>query len=78
MVYFSNFLNPAATSAMFHLQHLLLGPVKMVGNVGYLLVQLIEGVAYDPPRLARSTSNFLWQSGQVTGIRVMPSSLIWR
>jgi hypothetical protein len=34
---------------MFHFQNILQRPVKVVGNVGYLLIQLFEGVAYDSP-----------------------------
>jgi hypothetical protein len=34
---------------MLQLENLFERPVKMVGDVGYLLMELIEGVAYDPP-----------------------------
>jgi len=30
---------------MLKIEHLLRGPVKVVGDVGYLLIQMIEGVA---------------------------------
>jgi len=30
---------------MFKVKHFLRGPVKVVGDVGYLLIQMIEGVA---------------------------------
>lgn len=34
-----------------------MGPVEVIGDIGYLLVQAIQGVAYDPPNSVRSTSN---------------------
>jgi hypothetical protein len=40
-----DFLDPALPFGMFKVKHLLRGPVKVVGNVGYLLIQMIEGVA---------------------------------
>jgi hypothetical protein len=30
---------------MLEVEHFLRGPVKVVGNVGYLLIQMLEGVA---------------------------------
>jgi len=29
----------------------------VIGDIGYLLMQAFEGVAYDPPRSAKSNSN---------------------
>lgn len=53
-----DFLDPPLPFAVFELQDLAARPVKVVGDVGYLLVQTLEGVAaYSPPRLAKSTSN---------------------
>jgi len=43
-------------------------PVKMKSDEGYLLEQAIEGVAYDPPGTAVSTSKTCWHWGQVTVI----------
>ena len=31
--------------------------MEMISNEGYLLVELIEGVAYDSPKLSGSASN---------------------
>ena len=42
-------LHPLAAVRMFHLHNLSLGPVKVIGDKGYLLGQLREGVAYNPP-----------------------------
>jgi len=39
------------------LQNFATRPVKVVSDIGYLLVQAFEGVAYAPPRSAKSTSN---------------------
>ncbi len=40
-----NFLDPALPFAVLHVEHFLGRPVKVIGNVGYLLIHLIEGVA---------------------------------
>ena len=53
-------------------------PVEMKGDEGYLLEQAIEGVAYDPPGPAVSTSKTCWHWGQVTVIWLSPSLLILR
>jgi hypothetical protein len=43
---------------MLQIQNLFKRPVKVIRDVGYLLVQAVEGVAYAPPAsLAKSTSN---------------------
>jgi hypothetical protein len=55
-VYFRNLPRPQATVTVLHLQDVLERPVEIVGDVSYLLVQLLEGVAYNPPGLPKSTS----------------------
>jgi hypothetical protein len=40
-----NFLNPTAPISVFHLHDLGMRPVKVVGDEGYLPIELIEGVA---------------------------------
>src|SRR5436190_24201800 len=69
-VYFAvdagNLLDPLAPVGMFQLHHLAQGPMKVIGNEGYLLLELIEGVAYDPPTPARSSSKTCAHCGQVT------------
>jgi hypothetical protein len=43
---------------VFKIENIIGRPVKMIGKIGYLLVQAIEGVAYDSPgKSAKSTSN---------------------
>lgn len=54
---------------MLHLHDLGLGPMKVVGDKGYLLVQLFEGVAYNPPNAGRSISNTCRHCGHVAMIR---------
>ena len=75
----SDLLPPTPAVPVFQVQDIVQRPMKVVGNVGYLLVQSVEGVAYDsPPRLARSTSNAPLQWGQTTCRVVLPVSLICR
>jgi hypothetical protein len=50
--------DPPLSLAVLEVQDFTARPVKVVSDVGYLLIQTIEGVAaYSPPRLAKSTSN---------------------
>jgi hypothetical protein len=44
-----NFLYPVPPLSMFQLENLRERPVKVIGYIGYLLVELVEGVArYSP------------------------------
>ena len=52
-----NLLRPLTAVLVLHLEDFLKRPVEVVGDVSYLLLQLLEGVAYDPPGLPKSTSN---------------------
>jgi len=79
VVNLSNLLYPLPSLAMLHFQDVLERPVKVVGDVGYLLIQSIEGVAgYAPPKRFMSTAKLWLHSGQVAGIRLLPFSLTWR
>ena len=52
------FIDPALSLRVLKIQDVIQRPVKVIGDVGYLLVQAVKGVAcYSPPRLAKSTSN---------------------
>jgi hypothetical protein len=43
---------------MLQVEDFIRRPMEVVSDIGYLLVEMVERVAYDtPPRLARSTSN---------------------
>lgn len=41
---------------MLHIEYLIRWPVEVICEVGYLLVDSVEGVACYPPRLEMSTS----------------------
>jgi len=51
---------------MFHVEDGLRAPGHVIPNVGYLLEDPVEGVAYDPPNSARSTSISSEHAGHVT------------
>lgn len=61
----TNFAYPAPPVGVLHTHDLGMAPVKMVSNEGYLLIKLLEGVAYNPPTAGRSTSNACRHCGQV-------------
>ena len=73
---------PEISSLMAFIDHgkdLLRLPMEEISNVGYLLTQLVRGVAdYSPPGAARSTSNGSPQCGQEYFRFVVPVSLIVR
>jgi hypothetical protein len=74
----ADLLHPAAPVAVLQLQDVAERPVEVVRNEGYLLVELIEGVACYPPAGVTSTSKFVPQLGQVAGTRLWPFSLMRR
>ena len=76
----ADLLDEAATVAVLQLHDLFQRPVEVVGDEGYLLVELFEGVAYDSPGepTSMSTSNRVEQDGQVAAMRVWPFSLTRR
>lgn len=51
-----DFLHPLLSFMVLHVQYVVVRPVEVVGNVGYLLVQAVEGVAGYSPSDARSSS----------------------
>ena len=51
-------------------------PVKMIGDEGYLLKELLQGVAYDSPGISSSNSKLWSQCGQATVRVARPTSLI--
>ena len=71
-----NLLDPPVAFEVGHVLDLFLRPVEVVGDVGYLLVELSEGVAYDPPGRSGSTSKFSWQRGQTAVTAAVPLPLI--
>ncbi len=44
-----DFLHPSPPLGVLEREQLLVRPVEMVGDIGYLLVEPVEGVAYDSP-----------------------------
>jgi hypothetical protein len=69
-------LHPSAAFPMLQGEQLIVLPVKMIGETGYLLVKLSEGVANHFPSLSGSTSNPFSQKGQTTFIAEVPLPLI--
>ena len=67
-----DFCHPTAAIAVLQGQNVREGPVEGEGNAGYLLVELIGGVAYDSPARANSTGNSASQAGQRVGIAAIP------
>lgn len=66
------------TLTMLHIENIIERPVKMICYVGYLLVNLLQGVAYDSPSAVPiSTSNSCPHEGQETCAMLVPSSLIF-
>jgi hypothetical protein len=49
--------DPLLALAMLQLQNLVVWPVEMIGDVGYLLEQPLRGVAGYSPAISSSTSN---------------------
>lgn len=63
---------------MLHGQYLVHRPVEVIGDVGYLLLELLEGVADYPPTLPMSSSKRPSQWGQTTSAAALPVSLMRR
>lgn len=61
-----NLFDPLPPFGVFKRQQLIVWPVKVIGDIGHLLMQLREGVAYDSPGCWGSTSKPSWQRGQET------------
>ena len=74
--------HPQPPVRVLHLKKILRLPVEIVREIGYLLMNPVEGVAYDPPGSAcaplGSTWKTLLQFGQVTVNSAVPLLLIRR
>src|SRR5256885_1239924 len=64
--------DPSLPLVVLQAQDLVARPMKVVGDIGYLLVQPIRGVAHHSPVRPVSTSNDFSQCGQVTDSRSWP------
>lgn len=73
---FANLFNPMPALGVFERKKILVRPVKVIGDISYLLVKLREGIAYDSPGRSGSTSNACWQCGQATFITLVPFALM--
>jgi hypothetical protein len=60
--------NPTAPIGMLETHDVIVLPVKVVSEKGYLPVKLLQGVAHYPPRAATSVRNSCWHCGHVAGI----------
>ena len=63
-------------SGVFQIQNRFRCPVKVIGDERYLLIQRLEGVAYNPPTPASSTSNSAAHLGQTVSILGFPLRLM--
>lgn len=52
-----NLPHPNLPFFVLHGHDLIMWPIEVIGNIGYLLTQAIEGVAGYPPRSAKSIAN---------------------
>src|SRR5438445_1425578 len=74
-----NFTQPDMPLVVLHVQDVVERPVKVIRDVGYLLVNLLQGVACYPPWPAapppprRSTSNSVWHEGHLAWTFGAPS-----
>ncbi len=48
--------HPIQPLAVFQFEDVVERPMKVISQIGYLLTQAFEGVAYDPPSSVKSTS----------------------
>ena len=72
-----DFLDPSPPIGVLEIQDRLGRPVKVISHEGYLLVQRLEGVAYNPPAALNSISNECSHLGQSASTSGLPFRLIW-
>lgn len=75
-MYSGNFLDPSLPFPVLKVHDLGVGPMEVIGDEGYLLVQPVEGVARYSPTGSSSTSNWCSHLGQMAVMLPVPSSLI--
>src|SRR5207244_1689475 len=71
-----DFLDPAAALRVLQVHDCLDGPVEVIGYEGYLLIQRLERVAYNPPSAFISTSKVCEHSGQTAPRLALPLRLM--
>lgn len=69
-------LDPPPALGVLQREDFLAGPVEVVGDEGYLLVQRLEGVARYPPESSSPTSKAWSHFGQRAGTVDLPTRLI--
>ena len=76
LVDFRYFIHPSQSVAMLEIHDVFVLPMKVVGDKGYLLVQHLEGVAYNPPAAFNSTLKVCEHCGHIAGKLLGLSRLI--
>ena len=71
-------VDPPPPVAVLQLQHLGGRPMEVVGDICYLLEELVEGIARYPPNSLIFTSTSVPQVGQATLTVSLPSMLMRR
>lgn len=71
-----NLFHPAAALTMLQVHDGFLGPVKVISNEGYLLVQRFQGVATYPPSRFISTAKAASHFGHTASRRALPLRLM--
>jgi hypothetical protein len=61
----ADFPTPPPALAMGKIHDAVVGPMQVIGNEGYLLIDTIEGVAYDPPGWLMLVSTAVLHSGHL-------------
>src|SRR4030095_15437449 len=69
-------LHPTAPLGVLQIQNRLRRPVEVIGDKGYLLVERLEGVAYNPPTPFNSTANSCSHLGQTASTLALPLRLM--
>lgn len=71
-----NRLKPVLPLGVIEAQELMLGPMDVASEIGYLLVDAFQGVAYDPPASGASASKACPQRGQRTANQRVSGALM--
>lgn len=68
-------LDPPQPVGVLEIDDRLVRPMKVISHEGYLLVQRLQGVAYNPPAAFSSTLNACEHCGHTAGRSALPSRL---
>ena len=79
LIYLGNFAHPNLTLLVFHREYVVDGPMEVVRDVSYLLIDAFQGVAYDSPMSVPKSNSKSWlHAGHFILIAAVPSSFIRR